>query len=185
MANITRTKQLTQVKQQLRDEAERAKKEREEFMKKALTPDGQWDLELREELEAEWEAQKGDDAPFSSVGRKRSWENKQKDIRDPDLYSAYVTQNEGFTKKNGIMWTQSGRDYAAVSQNACTQIDPSIAAEGMLSTVSRDISIRRGAMVMIVSGEYEYREKSCVTVMCEGQVFGGVPAKALRPISDE
>ena len=191
---MSRKKQLSQVKKQLQEKADLREKELLQHLSQALQPDGGTDWEKHNVLLEEWNAKHADD-PIKSLG-KDVGASQCKDVRDPGLYGAYSDKNMGRNKrkKRGITWTEEGQSYIPSPERTQLLVDSDLAAEGMLSTISRsisrwemkdaNISLKRGSMVMIVSGEYEHRDKLCVTVMCDGRVFGGVPAKALRPMKE-
>tara|TARA_R100000808_G_C2155291_1_gene167369 strand:- start:9645 stop:10217 length:573 start_codon:yes stop_codon:yes gene_type:complete len=190
---MSRKKQLFEAKKVLRDQAAKREKSMLKHLSQALRPDGSMDCEQHERLLAEWHA-KYPDNPADLLAKNNT--GSVLNVLDADLYSSYSAGNVGNhrTRKRGITWTEEGRSYVPTSQKEQTQIDPSLVAEGGLSIVSRDISrwemkeanisLKKGSMVMIVSGEYDYHDKVCVSVMCDGQVFAGVPGKTLRPMKE-
>jgi hypothetical protein len=192
---MSRKKQLLAAKKLLQEKANLREKELVQHLSQAVCPDGSMDYEKHDVLLAEWNAKHADD-PMKSLG-KGTVGGSSKDIHDHDLYVAYSAKNDGRNKRKkcGVVWTEEGQSYIPTSENTHTHVDPSLASEGVLSTISRDISrwemkdanisLKRGAMIMIISEEYEHRDKACVTVMCDGRVFGGVPIKVLRPMSEE
>jgi len=190
---MSRKKQLLQAKRQMQEKAHEREQARLRHLAQAERPEGGIDWEKRNELQQEWNTKHADDSVYLG---KVIGPNQCKDVQDYDLYATYRSQNNGRhrRKKRGVVWTEEGQSYTPTSKDTCIAIDPTISSEGVLSTVSRSISrwemkgaqasIKRGALVMVVSEEYEHQTKACVTVMCDGRVFAGVPLKALRPMSE-